>query len=331
MLSQQNREELETRGVTVVADVIPHSDCDQYQKLFRKWTKGFGMHAWPQTKNSLIQRYRSGHLQPAWEVRLAAKPVFAQLWQTDKLLSSLDAIAIGRPPEQGEETFWSPADNWVHVDQTSDRLGLHAYQGAVYLEECAEDDWTFEVLEGSHKYFDEFMDKNQVLRLKPHHLEWFAEKNCPRRRIPCPKGGMVLWDSRLFHANARPIQGRPNPRRWRYVVFVCMAPASWATPSDLQLKRKAYEELKLTTHWPSQGVAIFSTRINKNEVEDPNLLPELPEVARSDEAKRLVGILPYPDDGKDEPDFRPKWDKTKGLDEETFNEAGMRKKPPYKA
>ncbi|GFN95682.1 phytanoyl-coa dioxygenase phyh [Plakobranchus ocellatus] len=316
MFTEQNRDELENKGVTVVHDVVSEVDCDRHQEFFKDWLGNFPPGQWPQSRNSLIQRYKSGHLQPAWEVRLSAKPVFAQVWGTPKLLSSMDAIAIGRPPEEGEEKFWSRDDNWLHVDQSADRVGLHAYQGAVYLEECAEDDWTFEVIEGSHQHFNQFMDRTGQWRcrnLKPPDLVWFEGQGCQRRRVPCPKGGMILWDSRLFHANARPLEGRQHPGRWRFVVFVCMTPSDWATPSDLEIKRKAYNDLRLTTHWPSQEVYTFSSVLNRRQARDPVESPVLPEVAKTDEAKRLVGILPYDEDDDDEsgPTFTPVWDKDK--------------------
>ncbi|RUS81804.1 hypothetical protein EGW08_010441, partial [Elysia chlorotica] len=128
MFTQQNRDELESKGVTVVKGVISEEDCDKHQQFFRDWLSNFPQGQWPQTINSLIQRYRSGHLQSAWEVRVGAKPVFAQIWKTEKLLSSMDAIAIGRPPEESEEKFWTDSDCWLHVDQSADRVGLHAYQ-----------------------------------------------------------------------------------------------------------------------------------------------------------------------------------------------------------
>ena len=78
-------------------------------------------------------------------MRLKAKPVFADLWGTEELLTSLDAVAIGRPPEQGQEDFHVADTTWLHLDQGPGRLGLHAYQGAVYLEAANMDDWVFEV------------------------------------------------------------------------------------------------------------------------------------------------------------------------------------------
>ncbi|XP_005090599.1 uncharacterized protein LOC101861014 [Aplysia californica] len=299
VFTELNRKELKEKGYTVVRGVFPREVCDEYQGAYRDWLNGFPEGTWPQTKHSLIQKYSVGHMSTSWDIRLKCYPVFSQLWKTEKLLSSIDAIAVGRPPEENEEIFWAPGQSWLHVDQPAYRLGLHAYQGAVYLEDCEEEDWTFEVVEGSHKHFDDLHNRigqKRCTKLTPEDLEWLTEKGCRLTRVPCPKGGMVLWDSRLLHANARPIEGRRNPGRWRWVVFVCMTPAVWAKKLDLKLKKQAYENLQLTCHWPSRGVFIFSSKLEEGMTEDPNPLNTLPEIATRDTAKRLMGLLPYEGD-----------------------------------
>ena len=45
-------------------------------------------------------RYHIGHFGPVWSARLKCVPVFSQVWNTDRLLTSVDSVAIGRPPEQ---------------------------------------------------------------------------------------------------------------------------------------------------------------------------------------------------------------------------------------
>lgn len=176
------------------------------------------------------------------------------------------------------------------------------------MEECAEDDWTFEVLEGSHLLFDDYMETNQCWMLSNKDVQWFTDQGCPRKRVPCPRGGMILWDSRLFHANARPREGRQNPGRWRFVVFVCMAPAWWAEQDDLETKQKAYDKLELTTHWPARGVQLFARNVNTRIYPaDTGYVTSLPEVALSNEAKQLAGVLPYEDDGETDPNDLPEW------------------------
>lgn len=148
-------------------------------------------------------------------------------------------IILGQPRFRNDKTF-------LHLDQGANRLGLHAYQSGVYLEESSTSDHCFRVLKGSHKFIQEFYDhfplaakessSMEYYELRDEEIKWYSDLGCLQATVPVPKGGMVLWDSRLVHDNARPIKGRPNSDRWRHVVFVCMTPAKWAKQSDIKKK-----------------------------------------------------------------------------------------------
>ena len=318
MLTDQNFEDLEKKGYTVVPDVVSSEDCDAAIRQYEEWLTQFKDGSWPKTSSGLINRYNTGHMTPTWEIRLKSKPVFAQLWKTDKLLTSFDAISIGRPPEDGQEQFQKPGDHWLHNDQHPLRVGLHAYQGGVYLEEQCEDDWTFHVMSGSHKFHDIFYEHYPeavrkaeslgVYYLEPDEVDFYKDVGCEILRIPVPKGGMVLWDSRLIHANARPLKNRKHPGRWRYTVFVSMTPAIWASEEDIDDHKEAYENALMTSHWSSMDIIGYDSFCPAN-IKCPT---EIPEVARTEEAKRLSGVISY--DLKDgQPnggDYRPEW-KTK--------------------
>jgi len=217
--------------------------------------------------------------------------------------------------------FAEEGQHWLHTDQDSERRGIHAYQGAVYLETAEEEDWTFQVMERSHQLVEQIFDGNLKAAIKSstnkiYHItdddkEWLLSKGCTVTRVPVPKGGMVLWDSRLIHANARPIKGRVNPDRWRYVVMVCMAPAIWSTAEDLEIKKKSYYDANMTTHWPCTEVRVMSC---KRYVDDTNLkfwLQELPNIAKTREVKQLCGAMRYSfrDGESNGPDWTPIWNR----------------------
>ena len=319
MLTDANYEDLETKGYTVIPDVLTSQECEETIGQYKDWLSQFQDGDWPYSANSLINRYNVGNMHPTWLVRLKSKKVFAQIWKTEKLLTSVDAIAIGRPPEKGDEDFHRPGDHWLHLDQSSLREGLHAYQGGVYLENAEEDDWTLVVMEGSHLLCQDFFDKNQrasqrsaineYYSLLDKEVKEFEQKGCKLKRVAVPKGGMVLWDSRLVHANANPIKGRNNPGRWRFCVFVSMTPAIWASREDMGKKKETYNSVAMTTHWSSQCVRFSKTYMPsyaKSDVSYPN---EIPAVARSHEAKKLAGVLQYNfGDGKPNgDDYFPYW------------------------
>lgn len=44
---------------------------------------------------------------------------------------------------------------------------------------------------------------------------------------------------------------------WRHVVYTCYQPAALATQQDLDRKQTAWQEYRVTTHWPAQNVSLF--------------------------------------------------------------------------
>lgn len=316
MLTDQHFEDLEKKGYTVVSGVVPPEDCDVAIRQYKEWLSQFQDGFWPRNFSGILDECNVGHLSATWDMRLRTKNVFAQLWRTEKLLTSFDAIAIARPPEDGQEQFESPENHWLHTDQIASRVGLHAYQGALYLEEQCDDDWTFYATEGSHKFLDTFYERYPEAAMKaepvgyynlsPEEIKFYKDVGCSEIvRVPVPKGGMALWDSRLIHANARPIQGRKHPGRWRYTIFVSMTPAIWASEQDINKHKEAYERAMMTSHWSSTGIVPYESTGPKNIVYPK----KLPDVACTDEAKKLSGVIRYDfEDGQpNSGDYIPKW------------------------
>ena len=44
---------------------------------------------------------------------------------------------------------------------------------------------------------------------------------------------------------------------WRHVVYACYQPRTFAKQDDLRLKAKAWDEYRVTTHWPARNIALF--------------------------------------------------------------------------
>ncbi|KAK6175695.1 hypothetical protein SNE40_014096 [Patella caerulea] len=296
------RKELQENGVCVVPGVLTEEECDELIASFRLWLKQFKDEDWPFHMNSVIQQYYIGHFKATWTARLKSKDVFKEVWQTNKLLTSFDGVAISPPPELGGSAYAVADAHWFHLDQGAIRQGLHAYQGAVYLEETTESDYVFRVLEGSHKLHKQFFEKfskaarkasrHDFYKLTPVEYEWYMEHGCVQRTIPVPKGGMVLWDSRTIHDNNKPQFGRPNSDRWRFVVFSCMTPAIWARAADIAKKRTAYKKMLMTSHWPSQEVDYFDDFMPTHE-DKIHTIKALPDIAKTQEVQQLSGVLEY--------------------------------------
>ena len=95
---------LQENGYAVIPNVLSIHDCDMYIEEYRDWAKQVEDSGIPFLSfQSLIQGYRIGHFNASWQVRLTVKDVFRQIWNTDKLLTSVDAVALSYPPEQGRK------------------------------------------------------------------------------------------------------------------------------------------------------------------------------------------------------------------------------------
>lgn len=319
--------DLETKGYSIVPGVVSKEDCDSYTRQYKEWVEKFGDDP-PFSHDSLMHYYRVGHFDATWRVRLKSKPVFASLWRTEKLLCSMDGIAIGIPPELGGGKYRSEDTNWFHLDQGKTRKGLHCYQGAVYLEETTQDDHCLRLIEKSHLYHDRFQEaftdamvledeasEEEFFPLKEEWIAWYKEQGCTERIIEVPKGGMVVWDSRTVHDAVLPKRDRSNSDRWRFVVFVCMAPAIWATDEDYKTKKFAYDNFRSTAHWPSQKNIVFRSTTGNPYTEHRKhiyAVDTMPDIAATKEAKLLAGLERYDfnDGTPNDPGWRPTWDKS---------------------
>ena len=164
------------------------------------------------------------------------------------------------------------------------------------------------VMERSHKHFEEFCktfsntNHSNFRKLDSSEQDWLTERGCAVKRVAVPKGGIVLWDSRLVHAGAPPMRMRAHTDRWRFIVFVSMTPAIWSRNEDTTERKRGYETLRCSAHWSSLHVKLF--RSSKPTRQD---ITSLPAVALTDEARQLVGDLAYDfeDGDSNGPDWTP--------------------------
>ena len=78
-------------------------------------------------------------------------------------------------------------------------------------------------------------------------------------------------------------------------------------------KVQAYESLQPTKHWSSDGSSLF-----RRKKPDPGIdLTELPDIAKTDAVRQLVGDLSYDfNDGKPNgPTWKPKWKDNQSMED----------------
>ena len=227
---------------------IPVSRTDEktWRGLFQLFPKHGMLH----------QHFGAGQCQAAWDVRQNAKvaEVFSTIWKckNDKLLVSFDGLSFSVPPEVTNRGW--PRKTWFHTDQSYARNKFECIQGWVTGLDIEDGDATLAFYEKSHHLHKEFAKQFEKTEPKDwaklnEDEEKLYKARCEVKKIKCPKGSLVLWDSRTIHCGSGPIKGRKNPKI-RAVIYTCYMPRQLAAPKAISKKRKAFEKLRTTNHWP---------------------------------------------------------------------------------
>lgn len=243
----------------------------------------------------LIQHFSVGHMQWCWDIRQNEKVanVFSKLYNVKKedLLTSFDGFSVHFPPEKTKRGWFR--NNWIHTDQSSFKLGKQCIQGFVSLYDVNEFDATLCVLEKSHNFHEKFFKDNEIeekkdwYKLEPEHYKYFEDLGCEKVGIKCKSGSIVLWDSRTFHQGIEPKKERKK-ENFRLISYVCMTPRNLSTQKQLEKKKKAFNDLRMTTHWPHK-VKLFP----KNPRTYGKPIPKLVNIKTptlTDLGKKLAGF-----------------------------------------
>lgn len=267
--------QLDQLGYCVVPGILTAAECDAALASLHGYLANAGVDIvtpkrakdYPNT-HGIIQHLEIGHCQAVWNVRTndRVQDVFAQIYGTNDLLTSFDGACIMQP--------WHRfgTKSWLHMDQAPKNTERRCIQGYVNLTDSSTDSTgSLMVLPGSHRKFGSFFEKFPDMRVtvdkngkkKPRgnwvklevdaHWQFFGVE---KTRVHGPKGSMVLWDSRTVHQNTPPLCTN-GPAQQRAVVYTCFQPRSLISDSNLLKKQRAFDEYRMTTHWPADSVILF--------------------------------------------------------------------------
>lgn len=246
------------------------------------------------------------HKQFVWDVRENNKviKVFADMFGTDKLLTSFDRICFMRGAK-------GRTDVGLHTDQSSKKKGLHCIQGLITLthtvssdstitmEDTQEDDGTLFVLKNSHDHHETFFKESGV----DAKSDWYKFTTKERDdlmekfenvRVQGPPGSLFLWDSRTFHCAVTP---RKESNRRRLAVYTCYAPKEWATETQLKKKINAFNDMRATSHWPLQSILFQKPQTYGDESKDLSNFKVTADRVESEKMKLMSGVKKYSDVG----------------------------------
>lgn len=267
------RETLNTYGVAIIPNVL--EDCDSmisgfwdfFEHITQKWKIPLtrDKKTWREFYNlypihsMLVQHFGIGHAQVLWDLRQNPKivDIFAHFWECapEDLLVSFDAASMHLAPEHTNRGY-NKGNTWYHTDQSYFKPEFKCVQSFITGLDIDDGDATLSIMEGSHKFHKEFKERFDIKDKKDWYklsqLQQSFYDDCSIANIKCPKGSLVLWDSRTIHCGIESSKGRPNPKN-RYVAYLCYMPRKLATKANLKKKQKAFEDLRTTSHNPCSG------------------------------------------------------------------------------
>lgn len=267
---------LDTFGVAIIPNVLNIEECENscndmweyFEFISQNWSKPidrtkpdsfrsfwnlYPMHS------MLLQHWNVGHAQFVWDLRQNDRIIntFSKgIWncRSDELLVSFDGVSFHLPPEITKRG-WYRGNKWFHTDQSYMRPEFECVQSFVTLRDINVGDATLAIMEGSHNHHREFQethnitDKKDWYKINDEQEKFYKQRGCQFKRITCPKGSMVYWDSRTIHCGVEPLKERQMPNI-RSIVYLCYMPREMCSSTNMKKKQKAFNEMRMTSHWP---------------------------------------------------------------------------------
>jgi len=309
---EEVRETIEKHGVAIVPNILNNDECDRlvsgiwdyFEHITSKWEipiKRDNNVTWREIyklyplHSMLFQYFSVGHAQVSWNVRENPKVinVFSNIWKVkpEDLLVSFDGLSFSLPHEITRRG-WNRNNTWYHTDQSYTRPEFSCIQSWVTGLDVNEGDATLAFMEGSNIFHKEFSEKFGITdtsdwhKLTKEQEAFYTERGCSYRKIKCPKGSLVLWDSRTIHCGSEAKKDRYRPNT-RAIVYVCYTPRHLATSAMIKKRIEAFEEKRTTNHYPHK-CKLFGKNPRTYGGELPDIT-ELDTPVLIDIGRKLVG------------------------------------------
>ena len=277
------KQTIDQYGVAVILNVLNEDECtnmvkqiwDFFEHISQTWETPINRNdqtTWRSfyklypLHSMLIQHWNVGHAEASWNLRqnINIINIFAYFWgcSPQELLVSFDGLSFNLPPEITKKGWNIPKNTVHHTDQSFTTNDFKCIQSFVTGLDINEYDATFSFMEGSNKYHQEFAthfnitNKDDWYKLTHQEEQFYLERGCEYKKIKCPKGSMVFWDSRTIHCGVEASKLR-KAQNIRMVVYLCFMPRNLSNEANLKKKQKAFNELRTTTHNPCK-IKLFS-------------------------------------------------------------------------
>lgn len=290
------KEKLDVFGVCIVPNVLTEELCDDtinnmiwsFEELTSRLDQPFILKQ-PDTwcvlekliphHNMLYQHFGLGQRPYIWKnIRTNPEIIkcFSSIWNTDKLICSMDGVALHLPSEMSGSNYYQKENkDRYHFDQSLLKTNFDCVQGLVNARDTNKGDATLTVLARSHLYFEQYskykieeycsktpgFTEESIKKefsgdwFRTSETKFFTDKQCFELKIQCSAGSLVLWDSRVAHYGCEPDKIRQQ-LNFRCVVYICMVPSERYSEGKFKHETISNKALKIVTdnrqtnHWP---------------------------------------------------------------------------------
>jgi hypothetical protein len=300
-------------GVAIIPSVINEEECnnmisgiwDYFEHISQTWEMPIdrsnketwkGIYSIFPLHSMLFQNFSIGQSKVCWDMRQNEKivDIFAKFWECTKeeLLVSFDGLSFNMPPEVTNRG-WNRNNTWYHMDQSPTRNDFECIQSWITGLDVEKGDATLAFFEKSNRCHKKFAEKFKVTeksdwyKLNSDEEQFFINKGCKKKKITCPKGSLVFWDSRTIHCGVEACKDRKKSKL-RAVIYLCYMPRNLATEANLRKKQQAFNNIRSTSHWPHKP-KLFAKTPRTYGRELPEITPiEKPNLTEL--GKKLAGF-----------------------------------------
>ena len=244
-----NIKQLNEEGYTIIHNVYNKEEISEYWNEFNSWQNSIPEIIFMHNTidfNGIYKHHQVGHQRFAWLARTNPKilNIFKQLWNTEDLVCSFDGCCHYSSEYVGKPHYW------IHTDQSSRKKGVHCYQSFLSLTNNSER--TLLLYKGSHLLHEDYFTTMEIDEPKDWNIldqNYVNELAEDKIYLNVKEGDLVIWDSRTFHQNTC---GNSSCNEERLVQYLCYLPKDNEKNDAKQknLRRKYFEKLRTTSHWP---------------------------------------------------------------------------------
>lgn len=147
-------------------------------------------------RHGLIRFWRAAHTRFMWETRTnpTILKIFKQLYRCDELICGFDTFCYMLSSHNGKDNL-----NWLHIDLTK-LPSANCYQ--CFLALTDNDSSTFVAVPGSHKHTDKLLSSGiRAAHWTNISQDQIESIGCRPEIVSVKAGDLVIWDSRMVHAN----------------------------------------------------------------------------------------------------------------------------------